>query len=374
VTPVDRDAQRAFTGLLGRPLVTAASDPGLYRAVARHAAAVRSAAHRLGYRLAATGQAFRLVRVPAAGTVTAPPPPPDRPGRRVLALTCVVAAACAEVSGPVTLAQLSGLVQQLTTGPAATVASFDPALLAHGHQLAEAAGLLEHWGVLCRRPAGDRPGADEYDVDPAALDLLTSPDVLAAALAAPAAEEDAADTAAGPDPAGGSRPVRALRALVETPAVLYADLDGDDAAAFQATRGLRSSEAAGLTGGHVEARAEGLTLIIDDEPPSPVTSDWPGESTAGRVALLLADAAGRAGQRQPDGTVTLTSGQADEQASLVHAARHQDLTGPLGGDPAAVRAAAEQQLVPLGLLRVRPDGGWVLSPVAGRYRTVDGPR
>jgi hypothetical protein len=115
-------------------------------------------------------------------------------------------------------------------------------------------------------------------------------------------------------------------------------------------------------------------LIIDDEPPSPVTSDWPGESTAGWVSLLLADAAGRAGERQPDGTVTLTSGQADEQASLVHATRHQDLTGPLRGDPAAVRAAAEQQLVPLGLLRVLPDGGWVLSPVAGRYRAVDGQR
>jgi len=339
--------------------------------VARHAAAVRSAAHRLGYRLAAIGQAFRLVRVPVAGTVTAPPPPPDRPGRRVLALTCVVAAACAEVSGPVTLSQLSGLVQELTAGPAATVAPFDPALLAHGRQLAEAAGLLEHWGVLRRRPAGDRPGADEYDVDPAALDLLTSPDVLTAALAPPATD-DADGAAAESGPAGGSRPVRALRALAETPAVLYADLAEDDAAALRATCGLRSSEAASLTGGHVEARAEGLTLIIDDEPPSPVTSDWPGESTAGWVSLLLADAAGRAGQRQPDGTVTLTSGQADEQASLVHAARHQDLTGPLRGDPAAVRAAAEQQLVPLGLLRVRPDGGWVLSPVAGRYRAPDG--
>jgi hypothetical protein len=58
----------------------------------------------------------------------------------------------------------------------------------------------------------------------------------------------------------------------------------------------------------------------------------------------------------------------------VHAARHEELTGPLRGDPAAVRAAAEQQLVPLGLLRVLPDGGWVLSPVAGRYRAADGPR
>ncbi len=370
--PPDREVQRAFTGLLARPLVTAASDPALYRAVARHTAAVSQAAHRLGYRLAASGRAFRLVRVPVAGTVTAPPPPPDRPGRRVLALACVLAAACDQVIGPVTLDRLAQLVQELTSGPAATVAPFDPALLAHGRQLAEAAGLLEHWGVLRPRrpgdePARDQPGAAEYDVDQAALDLLTSPDVLSTALA----------PAAGPDPAaddlpGASRPVRALRALVETPAVLYADLAEDDAAALRATRGLRASEAVHLTGGHVEARAEGLTVIVDDEPPSPVTSDWPGGTSAGRLSLLLADRAARAGERQPDGTVALTSDQADEQASAVHAACHQDLSGPPRDDPAAVRAAAEQQLAALGLLRVRPDGGWMLSPVAGRYRTTEG--
>jgi uncharacterized protein (TIGR02678 family) len=370
-----RDGQRAFTGLLARPLVTAASDPALYRAVTRHAAAVSQAAHRLGYRLAATGQAFRLIRVPVAGTVTAPPPPVHRPGRRVLALACVLAAACDQLTSPVTLARLAAAVQELTSGPTATVAPFDPALLAHERQLAEAAGLLEYWGVLRPRPpagwaAGDQAAAAEYDIDRAALDLLTSPDVLSAALV----------PASGPDPSAGgtsgaSRPVRALRALVETPAVLYADLAEDDAAALRATRGLRSSEAAHLTGGHVEARAEGLTVIIDDEPPSPVTSDWPGASRAGRVSLLLAEAAGRAGERQPDGTVVLTSDQADEQASAVQAstaqAAHQPgLEGPLRDDPAAVRAAAERQLAALGLLRVRPDGGWVLSPVAGRYRAT----
>ncbi|HWG13998.1 MAG TPA: DUF2398 family protein [Streptosporangiaceae bacterium] len=350
---LDRDGQRAFTGLLARPLVTAATDPALYGAVARHATPLSRAARLLGYRLAASGQAFRLVRVPVAGTVTAPPPPPGRPGRRVLALACVLAAACDQLTGPVTLARLAGLVQELTSGPGATVAPFDPALLAHGRQLAEAAVLLEHWGVLRPRPpANDDDANTEYDIDQAALDLLTSPDVLSAALAPAAGVDPGAE-----DRPGTSRPARALRALVETPAVLYADLAEDDAAALRATRGLRSSEAAGLTGGRVEARAEGLIMIIDDEPPSPVTSDWPGGTAAGRASLLLADAAGRAGERQPDGTVTLTSDQADEQASVV---------------PAAVRAAAEQQLAALGLLRIRPDGGWVLSPVAGRYRATDG--
>ena len=205
-----RGAQRAFGGLLARPLVTAASDPELYRAVARHLAEVRGAARTLGYRLASSGQAFRLVRVPVAGAVTAPPPPPDRPGRRVLALTCVLAAACAEVTGPASLARLSGRVRDLTTGAAATVSPYDPELLAHRGQLAAAAALLEYWGVLRRRPPrpaepavepGQPDDLDErtswtdtnagtgpqYDVDPAALELLTSPDVLTAALSPPLA-------------------------------------------------------------------------------------------------------------------------------------------------------------------------------------------
>jgi hypothetical protein len=281
----------------------------------------------------------------------------------------------------VSLAGLSSQVRELTASGAATVSPYDPGLLAHRRQLAAAAALLEHWGVLRLRPAARLAPPDEaagwtgtgtgsgpeYDVDPAALELLTSPDVLTTALG----------PALGPpqDPAGGdglSRPVRALRALVETPAVLYAELSEGDAGSLRATRGLRSSAAASLTGGHVEARAEGLVLIIDDEPRSPLTSDWPGGSPAGRVSLLLADAAGRAGERQPDGTVTLTSAQVDEQASLLHAARQQDLTGALRDDPAAVRAAAEQQLVPLGLVRISADDGWVLSPVAGRYRVTDG--
>jgi len=137
-----RGAQRAFGGLLARPLVTAASDPELYRAVARHLAEVRAAARTLGYRLASSGQAFRLVRVPVAGAVTAPPPPPDRPGRRVLALTCVLAAACAEVTGPASLARLSGRVRDLTTGAVATVSPYDPELLAHRRRRGKAEAAL----------------------------------------------------------------------------------------------------------------------------------------------------------------------------------------------------------------------------------------
>ncbi len=365
-----REVQRAFTGLLARPLVTPVSDPALHRAVTRNAQGVSSSARRLGYRLAAVGRAIRLVRVPIAGTVTAPPPPLDRPDRRVLALTCALAAVCEDTSGGATLARLSGLVQELTGSSTSTISPYDQAMLVHRRQLLRAARLLEHWGVLRRRTpedrlmdswaeAGDGIGAG-YEIDREALLLLTSPDVLAAALE-PASGRD--------DQLGSSRAVRALRALVETPSVLYHELSEADAGSLRTTRGLRSSEAVNITGGHVEARAEGLVLILDDDPPSPVTVDWPRASTRSWAALLMADAAGRAGQRQPDGTVRLASYEVDEQVSQLHATRTDYLTKAMKEDQALLREAAEQELIRLGLLRVLPAGAWILSPVAGRYRS-----
>lgn len=46
-----REAQRAFTGLLAKPLVTLAGDPALYRSVQRHHKHVNDSARRLGYRV-----------------------------------------------------------------------------------------------------------------------------------------------------------------------------------------------------------------------------------------------------------------------------------------------------------------------------------
>jgi uncharacterized protein (TIGR02678 family) len=365
----ERDAQCAFVGLLARPLVTPASDPALHRKVTGNAQLVSSFARRLGYRLAVVGRAMRLIRIPVAGTVTSPPPPPDRPDRRVLALTCALAAVCEDTTGSATLARLSGLVQELTASSASTISPYDQSMLAHRRQLLRAARWLEHWGVLRRRTAeerlmetwaeaGDGIGAG-YEIDREALLLLTSPDVLAAALDQESADEDQI---------ASSRTVRALRALVETPAVLYRELSEADADALRGTRGLRSREAVSMTGGHVEARAEGLVLIIDDDPPSPVTIDWPRASTKAWAALLMADAAGRGGHRQPDGSVRLAGYEVDEQVSQLHTSRWDYLTKAMQEDSRLLREAAEEQLVHLGLLRILPTGGWLLSPVAGRYR------
>jgi len=370
--PPSSVAQRAFMDLLTRPLVTPASDPGLHRQVTRDAKALALAARRLGYRLTTVGRAVRLFRVPAAGTVTAPPPPLDAPSRRVLALTCVLAAACEDTSGGATLAKLSDLVAHLTSTPTSPVTAYDPGSLAHRRQLLHAARQLEHWGVLRRRTmdehlldewagAGAGIGAG-YDIDRDALLLLTSPDILELAL-----DPRAPDS----DQWAATRTIRALRGLIEMPAVVYADMELGDADALRATRGLRSGEAVALTGGIVEARAEGLVLILPDEPPSTATVDWPRAAVTAWVALLMCDMAGRAGQRQPDGTVVLTDAEVDDVAEDLSTWQRDYLSKALREDPNKVRPDAETQLRHLGLLTTPPHGGWVLSPVAGRYRDPD---
>ncbi|AGL17610.1 TIGR02678 family protein [Actinoplanes sp. N902-109] len=353
-----REAQRAFTGLLERPLVTPATDPELLRLVLRHLQAVTDTARRLGYRVQRVGRAVRLVRVPVAGRVTAPPRPADAPGRRVLALACCLAACCEEIAGAVTLQRLSDLVRDLLAAPGAAVTGYDPDERAQRKALRDAAKLLEGWGVLRRRTSDDAlleewtergsgPGAG-YDVDRDAVLLMTSPDVLDQAL----------------HPGGDDEPVRQLRALVETPVVLHADLSDEEAAALRSAR----SGAARLTGGHVEVRTEGMLLVLTDDEQQATVADWPRARAADWVALLMADLAGQAGTRAADGSVRLTAAEVDEVVADLVDWRGDYLNKAQKTVPGTVRADAEARLTELGLLRVHLDASWQLLPVAGRYR------
>lgn len=363
------DAQRAFVELLVRPLLTPGNDATAHRLVTQHMRHISDAARRLGYRVQVVGRAVRLVRTPLAGRVAAPTPPLPAPPRRTLAMVCVLAAACEDLTGGVTLAKLSDAVAELTAAPGSRVSAYQPGQLSHRRELLRASRVLEHWGVLNRRMYREeiveewtKDGAGigaGYEVDQDALLLLTAPEVV--------------DVALHPEPAGhdaleSTRTLRLLRALTETPAVVYADLDPDEADVLRNTRGLRSRDVTDLVGGHVEPRAEGLVLILPDDPTSPATVDWPRAAVGDWVALLLADNAGRAGTRHPDGTVTLTDAQVMAEAEDLRSWQNDYLTKDLREDSTAVRAAAEAHLVHLGLLRLREDGGWVLSPVAGRYR------
>lgn len=370
-----REAQRAFTGLLAQPLVTLHSNPTLYRAVQRRHKHINESARRLGYRVQHIGRATRLLRLPVLGEVVAPSPPLDAPSRRVRALTCLLAAACEEIEGGVTLQKLSDLVADITSTTNKQIAPYDPDQMAHRRQLVRATAVLQQWGVLRRRNVTDRLeewaesrhgiGAG-FDVDRDALLLFVSPEVMNQALLTTPGAGDV-------DARNASRSTRILRSLVETPVVLYADLDPDDANELRTTRGLRVNEASHMIGGHVETRREGLVmLIVDDAVRCPVTVEWPTAATASWLSLVIADLAGRAGGG-PDphtGVVTLSPEQVEDIVADFMSWKGSYLSKTYRDDPVAVRTEAERQLTYLGLLRADPrrPGGWLLLPVAGRYR------
>lgn len=369
---VEKEAQQAFLGLLAQPLITPATNRILHRHVLRHQRQISEHARRAGYRIQRVGRAVRLIRVPIGGQVTAPPRPTGAPGRRLLALACCLAACCEEVSATVTLQQLSDMVRDLTGAAGVTVTGYDPEQKPQRRLLRDAASLLTDCGVLRRRTSdemlldwteeGAGPGAG-YEVDRDALLLMTSPDVLAAALHP--ADVDAEQLAA-------TRTVRQLRALLETPAVVYADLDEQDADALRKARGLRTADLAQMTGGTVEARAEGLLLVLPDDPDRlPSVADWPRARAADWVALLMADLAGRHGTRTPTGVMLLTSAQVDEVVEDLVGWRGDYMSKEQKTVPGTVRTDAETILTELGLLQVGADGSWSMSPITGRYRDPD---
>lgn len=397
-------ARQTFLRLLCRPLVTAHVDTQLYRDVLRYAKQIDGYCRRLDYRRTHLGGAIRLVRNPILGTVTAPPRPLDLPPRRVLTLTALLAAACEEVEGGVTLVKLSELVAEISSSAERQLTPYDPDLLAERRALVKAAALLEFWGVLRKRAtlvtdvqewAESRTGIGAgYDVDREALLLFVTPDTIALAAHQQAqleqlhgpdpvyGDEPAASSATGPLADDGSpdaiwasqrqasRVVRHLRALVETPAVLYADLPADEAELARGQRGLRAADSIGLIGGSVEARAEGLVWIsLEDECPATVV--WPTAKTESWVALMVADKAGRDGHRDDQGFVNLASDEVGEVLEDLTEWKGHLFRGDLRDDPAELRAVVEHILRWLGLLRTDADGSWTLSPVSGRYRDPD---
>jgi uncharacterized protein (TIGR02678 family) len=406
-------ARQTFLRLLCRPLVTAYIDTPLYRDVLRYAKQIDGYCKRLEYRRTHLGGAIRLVRNPVLGSVTAPSPPLDLPPKRVLVLTALLAAACEEVEGGVTLVKLSDLVQEISSGTDRQLTPYDPDLLAERRALVKAAGLLEFWGVLRKRTslvadahewADARTGIGAgYDIDREALLLFVTPETIALAAHQQAQLEELEDLPSdlpadpGPDVVIGTdafpadvagdvaaesddspraiwelrrqatRVVRHLRTLVETPALLYADLPVDEADLARGQRGLRAADAINLIGGSVEARAEGLVWISrDDECPTTVV--WPTAKTESWAALMAADKAGRDGRRDPDGFTHLTSSEVDEVLEDLTDWKGHLYRVDLRGEPAELRRAVESTLRWLGLLRTGDDGSWVLSPVAGRYR------
>jgi uncharacterized protein (TIGR02678 family) len=422
-TAEEVSARLTFLGLLCQPLVTVDLDQLLFRAVVRHAKHIDTFCRRLGYRRTHHGGAIRLDRSPLLGTVTAPSRPPDFPTRRVLALTALLAAACEEVEGGVTLVKLSDLVAEISANTDRNIRPYDPDLLTERRCLVKAASTLEFWGLLRKRATlvtdvtewtENRSGIGAgYDVNRDALLLFVNPETLAVAAHQQAqleqaqleqAEPQAATEAAGspvPDPVstaedtrtGGTistqddpgadhddspaaiwaaqrratRVVRHLRAVVETPALLYSDLDPDEVDLARSQRGLRAGEAIAMIGGTVEARSEGLVWVTREDE-CPATMVWPTAKTESWAALMTAHKAGRDGVRDSSGVVHLDSATVNDVLEDLTDWKGELFRRELREDPAGLRTAVEDTLRWVGLLKTTADGSWRLSPVAGRYR------
>ncbi len=345
------DAQRTMLTLLAQPLLTAGAHPRQFQLVLAQQKLVSAWASRLGYRLAIVGQAVRLHRLPLAGTVAVPPPPAPV-DRRELVLTMLAAMAAEECEGVATTQMLSDTLRVLCTTLA--VPAYQPDLTAERRCLLRALARLEAVGVLRRRSVDDSAltaweggtgaGAGYEIVRDAQLSLV-DPQVVGLVLprrrgipgdvveltadttsddqATPAdADIPPADTTgdtddkpeealedepgtvragvdgfATPPPRQPAEPVRdpttwqrLLRALIETPALVFSALSDADAAYARAQAGRLSAAAVEMTGGVVETRAEGMLLVLDDSSPSGCFVDWPRPSQPHQISLRLLDA------------------------------------------------------------------------------------
>ena len=168
-----------------------------------------------------------------------------------------------------------------------------------------------------------------------------------------------------------TRSQRLLRTLVEDTALLYADLHPIDAEYARGQRSWLAGQAADMTGGVVEIREEGMLLRLPDDrlTTSRVTAAFPAATAAPWFALKILDAATCG--RVPDeyGQIPLTGEQVDATVAHTYMDNSRALTIALRDSPVRLRAAVEPILAGLGLIRLAPtSGGWVIQPVAGRYR------
>jgi uncharacterized protein (TIGR02678 family) len=371
-------AQEAFVGLLGTPLLAARIQPTLFAGVLRHCAAVSDWAARLGYRLVIAGNVARLHRDPAGPARTAAPPPWDPPARRDLVLLALAAAACEDTDASTTVQELSDEVRALSAG--SRVAAYDPDRRAERQAFVRALDRLAGLGILIRRTTDDallRQWEEEgtgvgagFEVDRDALLQFTDPYTVELALAP--GQQHAGDPGAGGDdesPRLHTRSQRMLRVLVEDTALLYADLHPLDAEYARGQRCWLAGQAADMTGGIVEIRVEGMLLRLPEDrlTTSTLTPMFPA-ATAGRwFALKVLDASAAEGSPDESGRIALSSAQVDGVTERVYVGNFGALTKELKESPARLRSVVERILAGLGLIRTNGDG-WIILPVAGRYR------
>jgi uncharacterized protein (TIGR02678 family) len=368
---VSRDTverQRAFTGLLARPVLDRWRQPELFALIRnpRHRPVLTDwFASRLGYRLVVTESAARLFRLPLGAAVVAPRRH-AAPSRRVLVLA-ILAAACAEDAEDVTTTQdLSDRVRVLAMREDVGLARYDPDRFTERQLFVKAVGLLAEAGAL-RPIAGHAQEQREgwahrrdavggaYQVERELLLRMVDPVALTAALAEPGQR---LDLGARPEPVAR---FSLMRRLVELPVCLLADLTEAERAYLASQRHRVLAWCAEMTGWVVEQRAEGLALIAADE--NDTDLPFPRLRAVDFATLMVLDEL-RAAQ---DDRGWLDDEQLDRAVTVVRSRHRKAMTKELGTD-LGVRERVGELLQALDLLRPAVPGGWWLSPAAARFR------
>jgi uncharacterized protein (TIGR02678 family) len=224
--------------------------------------------------------------------------------------------------------------------------------------LHERDGDLEHWA--------DQRTASLLDVRRDRLGLLVS-----AVLAGADGPDDLIDSAALPSAAGGAR-VALRRRLVESPIMSVDALSEEQAEWWRRGRNREREWFADRLGLQVELRAEGAVAIDPDGELTDV--EFPAGGSGRHLALLLLEALVsrlRPGAREAAAPERVWRRADPELVASVSAEVMAEWGAGLKREhrenaDAAV-AEARQVLVDFGLVRVAPDGGWLVHAAAARY-------
>lgn len=370
------DAQDTFVGLLTAPLVSARMDAARFRAVIRHRAQLSEWCARLGYRLVITGAVARLHRDPSGPQRTAAPPAWDPPPRRVLVLAALIAAACESTDVTTTVQILSDEVRALSASPGARVTPYNPDRRPERQAFIRGLDQLTALGMLLRRTSDEallRQWEEEgtgvgggFEIDQDALLQFTDPHTVGLALQPPSGDSpDDGDTPARM----ATRAQRLLRILVEDTALLYADLHPLDAEYARGQRSWLADRAADMTGGTVEMRAEGMMLRLPQDRPASATAtvQFPAATAAPWFALKMLDAATSGRKPDESGRIALGGAEVEAAATRVYQDNYGALTKVMKESPGRMLSIAQEVLLGAGLIR-QANSGWVVLPVAARYR------
>ena len=370
------DAQDTFVGLLTTPLVSARVDAGRFGAVLKHRALLSEWCARMGYRLVFAGAVARLHRDPVGLQRTAAPPAWDPPPRRVLVLTALITAACEDTDITTTVQILSDEVRALSASPGARITLYNPDRRPERQAFIRGLDQLAALGVILRRTSDEallRQWEEDgtgvgggFEIDQDALLQFTDPHTVSLAFR-PIADESAGDETSAARTA--TRSQRLLRTLVEDTALLYADLHPLDAEYARGQRSWLAGHAADMTGGTVEMRAEGMLLRLPTDRPASaaVTVHFPAATAAPWFALKVLDAATSGRLSDGSGRMALSQAEVETTAKRVYHDHYGALTKVMKESPAKMLGAAQEVLLGAGLIR-ETGTGWVMLPVAARYR------